>query len=266
MKKPVHKAIKRRAVKSLAEIQTAVLKAESSPETTFNNVLTASRMNAMLQCPRKHFWSYEIGLRKQEDSIALRIGSAWARAMEARWNGKSYDEALADAVPEGCGFDEYTMATISALLAAYYDVYGQAETFGNLHPEVQFQSELGDGVFTCEGKIDGLGSLKDGRSAIIESKTTSDSVAPDSGYWQRLSFNVQVLQYITEARKLGWDITCVYYDVTRKPMIQPKSVTDLDADGLKIVEKDGARVGVGGVNEAVGVARRWSTSASEPPM
>ena len=257
MKKPVHKAIKRRAVKSLAEIQTAVLKAESSPETTFNNVLTASRMNAMLQCPRKHFWSYEIGLRKQEDSIALRIGSAWARAMEARWNGKSYDEALADAVPEGCGFDEYTMATISALLAAYYDVYGQAETFGNLHPEVQFQSELGDGVFTCEGKIDGLGSLKDGRSAIIESKTTSDSVAPDSGYWQRLSFNVQVLQYITEARKLGWDITCVYYDVTRKPMIQPKSVTDLDADGLKIVEKDGARVGVG-----VGEKFRWKQSAS----
>ena len=45
--------------------------------------------------------------------------------------------------------------------------------------------------------------------------------------------------------------------MTRKPMIQPKSVTDLDADGLKIVEKDGARVGVG-----VGEKFRWKQSAS----
>ena len=223
-----HRAVEAEAVSDSASEKLATA-------TNFNNVLTASRMTAMLQCPRKHFWSYEIGLRKQEDSIALRIGSAWARAMEARWNGKSYDEALADAVPEGCGFDEYTMATISALLAAYYDVYGQAETFGSLHPEVQFKSDLSEG-WTAEGKIDGLGSLKDGRSAIIESKTTSDSVAPDSGYWQRLSFNSQVLQYVKEARVLGWDIACVYYDVTRKPMIQPKQVNDLDEQGLKIVE------------------------------
>ena len=230
-KKTISRRAKPTAVKAAPKKEVPPTLAQSN----FNNVLTASRMTAMLQCPRKHFWSYEIGLRKVEDSIALRIGSAWARAMEARWNGKNYDEALAGAVPEGCGFDEYTMAIISALLAAYYDFYGQNESFGTLHPEVQFQSDLGEG-WTAEGKIDGLGSLKDGRSAIIESKTTSDSVAPDSGYWQRLSFNSQVLQYVTEARVLGWDIACVYYDVTRKPMIQPKAVNDLDEQGLKIVE------------------------------
>ena len=236
MKKPAKKkTISRRAPKPVVKkIAVKFLAPASSPQSNFNNIITASRMTAMMQCPRNHFWSYEIGLRKAEDSIALRIGSAWARAMEARWNGLDFDGALAAAVPEGCGFDEYQMATISGLLAAYYDVYGQAENFGKLNPEVQFRSDLGNG-FTAQGVMDGLGSLHDGRSAIIESKTTSDSIAPDSDYWQRLSFNVQVYQYVVEARNLGWDVATCFYDVTRKPMIQPKQISELDADGKKIV-------------------------------
>jgi hypothetical protein len=239
-----------------AEVKHRTAGEDPAATTTFNNVLTASRMACFLQCQRKHFWSYEIGLRKQEDSIALRVGSAWARAMEARWNGDDYNTALAAALPEGSGFDEYTMAIISGLLAAYYDIYGQKETVGGIKPEVQFKSEIENG-FTAEGVMDGLGSLNDGRSAIIESKTTSDSLAPDSDYWLRLSFNMQIHQYIVEARKLDHPIDVVFYDVTRKPMIQPKNITDLDENGLKIVNKDGARVGVG-----TGEKFRWKQSAS----
>lgn len=232
------KTISRKRKPAVKKIPSSAVSAMVQPVTEFNNILTASRMTAMMQCPRKHFLAYEVGLRKKEDSIALRVGSAWARAMECRWNGNDYDAALAAAVPEGCGFDEYTMATISALLAAYYDIYGQREQFGKLHPEVQFRNQLENG-FTAEGKIDGLGSLKDGRSAIIESKTTSDSIAPDSNYWLRLSFNMQVNQYVVEARKLGWDIATTFYDVVRKPMIQPKTVNDLDEQGRKIVQDNG---------------------------
>lgn len=234
MKKPTKKISRSTKTKAAAKPASKKAVPPTLAQANFNNVLTASRMTCAMQCLRKHFWSYEIGLRKQQDSIALRVGSAWARAMEARWNGATFEDALAAAVPEGCGFNEYEMATISGLLAAYYDVYGQKENFGKLHPEVQFQSDLENG-FTAEGKMDGLGSLQDGRSAIIESKTTSDSIAPDSDYWLRLSFNLQVHQYISEARKLGWDVACVYYDVTRKPMIQPKQVNDLDEEGRKIV-------------------------------
>lgn len=211
-----------------------------------NNVLTASRMTCMLQCPRKHFWTYEIGLRKIDDSTpALRIGSAWARAMELRWLGASYEDALNACVSEGMRMDDFTMATISGLLAAYYEVYGSNEMCGRINPEVQFPpSDLGDGVFTCEGKIDGLGTLADERSVIIEGKTTSDSIAPDSDYWMRLSFNMQVLNYVVEARKLGWEIATCFYDVTRKPTIRPlSSVNDLDDEGRKIVvDSSGERV------------------------
>jgi hypothetical protein len=211
----------------------------------FNNVLTASRMGTAMQCWRKHFWQNEIGLAKiTETSMALRIGSAWARAMESRWHGSSYEEALAVAIPVGSTmFSEYDAATISGLLAAYYDVYGETEQCGKIHPEVQFSSDLGDG-WTAQGKIDGLGSLMDGRSVIVESKTTSDQLDPDSDYWLRLNFNIQVQQYIVEARKLGWDIVTAFYDVTKKPMISPRqNIEDLDAEGLKIViGEDGERV------------------------
>lgn len=210
-----------------------------------NNVLTASGQNTFLSCARKYFWGNEVGLRKTfEDSPALKFGSAWARAMEARWNKATYEEALAAAIPQDSTvWDEFIAGTLSALLAAYYDYYGVREQFGEMTPEVQFSSDLGDG-WTAEGKIDGLGFLADGRHGIVESKTTSDSIAPDSDYWLRTTFNVQVYQYIVEARKLGWDIATTYYDVTKKPMLRPKEfVEELDEEGLKIVlDADGARV------------------------
>lgn len=208
----------------------------------FNNVLTASRMNCAMQCLRKHFWQYEIGLRREETSVALKMGSAWARGMEARWKGATYEEALASAIPEGVALSQYDCSIIAALLAAYYDYYGEREDCGQLNPEVQFRSRITE-IFTAEGKIDSLGSKLDGLSVMIENKQTSDSIAPDSEYWLRLSFNVQLYQYIVEARKMGWDVSEVLYDVCRKPQIRPKSIDDLDKDGLKIVvDADGNRI------------------------
>ena len=210
-----------------------------------NNIITASRLNCAMTCLRKHFWCYEIGLRKEESSLALKVGSAWARAMEARWNEAGYEQALIAAIPEGIDLNEYDCAVVAALLASYYDYYGAIEDCGKLYPEVQFQSniEVGGEVFSCQGKIDGLGSMKDGLSVIIEGKTTGQSIDPDSDYWLRLSFNLQVYQYIVEARKLGWDIAKVFYDVTRKPSIRPKTVYDLDKNGNKIVlDHEGKRV------------------------
>lgn len=218
-----------------------VRRIKAYPSRTFNNVLTASRMNSAMRCLRAHFWQYEIGLRKTEVGLALRVGSAWAVAMESRWNGLGYEEALAKSLPEGIDLDAVTCATIGALLLSYYKIYGNSEKEGHLHPEVQFRSDLEFG-FTAEGKMDGLGSLKDGRSAIIEGKTTADSLSPDSDYWLRLAFNMQIYQYVVAARELNWPIDVVYYDVCRKPSIRPKMVNDLDAQGLKIIlNPDGSR-------------------------
>lgn len=209
-----------------------------------NNILTASRMNSLMHCPRAHFWAYEIGLSKETDSVALHFGSAWHRAMEYRWLGKSYDDALTYAIPEGINLDAYVCSTIAALLAGYYDHYGPKETVGKLNPEEQFAHAIEGTNFESQGKIDGLGTLKRGGHVLVESKTTSDSLLPDSDYWLRLRFNLQLYQYYDAATVKGWEIQEVIYDVTRKPSIRPmQSVDELDEDGLKIVvDQEGNRV------------------------
>jgi len=197
----------------------------------------------MLRCPRAHYWQYEIGLRRESSGLALRVGSAWARGMEARWKDANFDEALAAA----CNLedlDAYAAATVAGLLTGYYRYYGERETVGHLNPEVQFDYKLkGSRTFSAAGKLDGLGSLSDGRSVIVEAKTTSDSLAPESSYWLRLRFNPQILQYVSAVRAAGWQISEVIYDVTRKPCIKPKQITDCDSSGLKIVlDRNGNRV------------------------
>jgi hypothetical protein len=202
-----------------------------------NQIITASRLNSLISCPRKHFWQYEIGLKKDAAALALRFGSAWARGMEGYWIGHDYDTALACAIPEGIDLDELSCATIASLLAAYFDYYGAASGYGKIQPEVEFGPHVIEGTdFLAHGKLDGLGVLKDGRLVLIEAKTTSDSINDDSDYWLRLRFNLQIFQYVLEVRNhLGVDIQTVYYDVTRKPSIAQKMIDDRDEQGLKIV-------------------------------
>ena len=207
-----------------------------------NNTITASAMNGLMHCPRNFFWSHEVGLQRESSGVALRFGSAWHRSMEARWKGASYDEALALAIPEGIDLGAYDCATLAGLLAGYYDYYGPSEQIVNSVPEIQFDEELCKG-WRMQGKIDNLGVKKDGSHALVESKTTGDSVDPDSEYWLRLTFNLQVFQYVDASIKLGWDVSEVLYDVCRKPSIRPKEVTDLDKQGRKIVvDSKGKRV------------------------
>ena len=192
-----------------------------------NNIITASRMNSLIHCPRAHFWTYEVGLSRDEAAgRALRFGSAWHRAMEERSKGNGYDLALVAAIPEGIDLAIYDCATVAGLLAGYYDHYGQIEAINlvKMNAELKFDEEIAGTDFTMQGKIDGLGSLLDGRSVLLEHKTTGDSVAPDSDYWLRLRFNVQICQYLDAARKMGWDVGQIIYDVVRKPSIRPKHI------------------------------------------
>ncbi len=185
-------------------------------------LLTATRMATLLSCPRRHFWRYEIGLRKKVDGDALRFGSAWHRAMEARWRGADSRAAFEAAVAEKVELDEMQLATLSGMLAGYYHRYSN-DPIKSVHPEVEFRSPLsGSRTFDVAGKIDGLAVMHDGRLALVEHKTAGCDIAPDSDYWLRLRGNAQVLQYVLAARSLGWDVALVIYDVARKPSIRQK--------------------------------------------
>ena len=207
-------------------------------------LLTNSRMNSVMTCPRKAYYEYELGLKPIVNAEPFRFGSAWHTAMEARWQGKDVDNAFECAINSGKDLDEQILAVISGLLAGYY-TYWQSDTHnGEVIPEQEFRQTIDRSLtFDAGGKIDAI-IKRDGRVMLLEHKTTTEDLSDDSLYWNRLRFNMQLYQYYLGAKSLGYEVDEVIYDVTRKPMIrQHTAVPILDAEGLKIVvDKQGNRV------------------------
>ena len=209
-------------------------------------LLTASRQQTLLGCPRKHYWRYERKLVALRDSAPLRFGSAFHRALESRFNGADYAQAFEAALGSSSEIDEFEAATLSALLAAYYDKWGEKEELlTDITPEVSFRHPIERSLtFDAGGKVDGVGHTSDGRVAIVEHKTAGEDIGFDSDYWQRLLFNPQLCQYVDGVRRLYPDVDLIIYDVIRKPTIRPlASVPTLDENGLKqVVDANGQRV------------------------
>lgn len=193
------------------------------------DLLTVSRISALQRCPFAHWLRYELCLRAAVPDDALRFGSAWHRAMEARAKGAEIDAALAAGIGDRSEVDEFQVAMLSGILAGYWRRYGMDT--GLVKPEVEFCYPLrrGRGAMWAAGKIDGLTA-----DAIIEHKTAGTDISPDSDYWLRLRGNVQVLQYIEGARRLGYDPRCIIYDVARKPAIRLKQGETLEQFGDRL--------------------------------
>lgn len=199
------------------------------------DLLTASRMTCLQSCPRKHFWRYETGLKTIKDSDALRFGSAWHTAMEARATGADCEGCLIAAIGDRSELDEIQIATLSGMLAAYWTVY-QEDDHWDLTAEIEFQYALrrGRGAMRAAGVIDGI--IQGPATMMLERKTTAYPIDPGADYWLQLRGNKQVLQYLSAAFHLGWNPEKVFYDVVHKPTIRPhRSKPVLDEDGLKIV-------------------------------
>lgn len=220
-------------------------------------LLTNSRRNSFGSCHRKHYYEYELGLRPISDAESLRFGSLAHAGLEAwflnLWNGVDVarTEAIAairaNAPKENA--DLYTQATAEAMICGYSDRW-QSAGFEVLAVEQHFEIPLinpdtngQSRTFRLAGKIDAIVRLPDGRVVIVEHKTSSEDIGPDSRYWTKLAIDGQVSGYYMGAKALGYDVEGCLYDVLRKPTIRPGQVPVLDGDGVKIVvDAEGARV------------------------
>jgi hypothetical protein len=192
------------------------------------DLLTATRIGTLQRCPRAHYWRFEVGLQTLTTGEALRFGSAWHQAMEARAKGADCQFALVAGIGGRSQVDELAVATLSGLLDGYYHQY--TDTW-SIAPEIEFAYPLrrGRGAMWAAGKIDGITDL-----ALIEHKTTSSDISPGSDYWLRLRGNFQILQYVEGARRLGYDPRCVIYDVVRKPSIRVRQTETVEQFGDRL--------------------------------
>jgi RecB family exonuclease len=232
------------------------------------NVLTHSRTQAFGKCRRLHHLRYNLGIRPKTDAKPLRIGSVIHEALDLHAKGKWADEAIMDAVsvydevPTWADTDELVhewlceAALCRAMLSAYFAHYANIELPPELrvaeivNSEIDFELAITNPdtgspihVFKNRGKIDKIVRLADGRVAIMEHKTTSDSIEPGADYWLRLCVDQQISRYMCAAQDLGYDPQTILYDVISKPKHSPRAIPLTDENGVKIVlDTNGDRV------------------------
>ncbi len=112
--------------------------------------------------------------------------------------------------------------------------------FPLLNPETEGTSK----TFDEAGKIDAiLRHRATGRYCVLEHKTTSDTLEPDSDYWTKLTMDTQCSKYILALKSRNLDVGNLLYDVIHKPGSRPRMIPRLDEDGKKIVlDASGVRV------------------------
>jgi hypothetical protein len=144
-------------------------------------------------CPRKYQYQYVDGYEPVETSKDLRMGSAWSVFLEA------------GSVPSDAPLSTRDLAVLEILAEGYRKLYWPEDV----------EREVALVYKNVRGSLDGLGD-----SFLIESKLTRSRV--DWEYWEKISFNQQVMLYMFLAKMNGYSVDRVVYDVTRRPMQRPR--------------------------------------------
>ena len=223
-------------------------------------ILSASRLKDARACQRLHKLQYLDGYRPVAEVEVLRFGTLNHGWLEAWWDAAHagadrLEAALAylsnptDRDSKALEPDPFDRARAEAM-AIGYDARWSAEQLQVAGVEVEFRAALVNPAsgapsrtWQLGGKIDAIVSTPDGRTFIVEHKTSSEDVSPGSEYWKRLRMDGQVSVYFEGARSLGLKVDGCLYDVLKKPAQRPSAVPLVDADGVKIVlGPDGQRV------------------------
>lgn len=218
-----------------------------------SDLITVSRLRKLNACPQAHYYRYEAGLSSDHESRALRIGSIYHVGLDMLAKGRSESEVCDhvrsnySVIPEWADPHAWMVEceTVMRLLLGWLWRWGddgieilRSEFVFNL-PIINPETGASTPLFRQSGKIDQKIRLSDGRIAIREFKTTSDSVDPNSDYWNILRLDPQVSAYFGAEP----EAETILYDVTRKPAISPSQIPLIDEHGFKIVlDEDGKRV------------------------
>lgn len=201
-------------------------------------LLTNSRLSCFRACPKRHELRYELGLAPEEETEALRIGTAFHAALEADDIGQDAEAAIAKLGT----LDPFETALVAAMLTVHRERWA-GDTLEVVATELPFElpvrnpdTNASTPVWRMAGKVDRIYRLPDGRLAIQDYKTTTEDLSPGSDYWLRLSLDQQMSIYVLAARELGYDVETILYDVTTRPLLRPYKKTPPDKIQIK---KDG---------------------------
>jgi hypothetical protein len=222
--------------------EIAIAAKQDGPLEAGRRILTHSSEAAFKTCPRRYYLSYQLGLRPAFSSDALRMGNAFHIGLESAKHGNdataaatAVRDAYADAdCPPWLDREEFEVEqeTAVALVLGWMHKWKDDRICEYVAIEHSFELPILNPTtgrvtpsYNSGGKIDAICRLPDDRLAIVEHKTTSESIEPGSDYWNRLLMDSQISRYVLAARQSGFDVRTTVYDVTRKPQIRPRQTT-----------------------------------------
>jgi hypothetical protein len=199
-----------------------------------NPLITVSSSRVYRRCAREYLYRYEQTLRPVFDSAApLRYGKLIHSALEA-WL-PAHDLVPAAEAIRMSECDDFDRAKAEAMILGYHTRWAD-DYLDVVAVEQEFACELRNPLsgaasrtWTLAGKIDAIVKTQDGRTWVMEHKTSSEDVSAGSLYWQKLRLDSQISTYFVGARSLGYDVTGCLYDVLRKPQIRPLLATPPEA-------------------------------------
>lgn len=220
--------------------------------------LSASALQTFKACPMRYHGAYDLGIRKIEDSEALRIGTNYHAIQEIADDMDAVmvllNERYGD-VPAHMDKEKLEIERIKLLYTLTgYNWHYQNDDLEVIATEIPFEisvinPETGRALpnVVNRGKIDKFIKL-DGLVYVLDHKSTSNAVDSDSRIWKKLNLDTQMNNYVYAARRLqkegkliqygigipGPPIAGAYYDCWHKPGISPKKLSQ--ADSKKFVE------------------------------
>jgi hypothetical protein len=209
-------------------------------------MLTNSSLTAFKVCPRKYDLQYEQGIVPVKESEPLYFGKLMHDGLDFWVKNERNIELTISHIEqewaESVQKDEYLLAKAVALLRGYHNRY-KDDGLEVVASETPYQAPLLNPETKAESRLFYLGGILDrivkeyGRFKILETKTTSEDIYPESDYWRKLLMDSQVSGYYIGAEVLtGEKIENCIYDVVKKPGLKPYMATPVEKRQYK---KDG---------------------------
>ena len=191
--------------------------------------VTTSEIACFRACRRKYYFEYVEQLKPIKTSDALSIGTLYHLGLELLLKGTSLDETLSR-IRQAGESDPYNTAVACAMITAWHRDSG-SQNLEVLSVELPFEVPFGWGVRLL-GKIDAVVRNKeDGKTYILEHKTTSRWGSDGAEYMNRLEWADQPVNYLYALRylyghgKYPYWPDGVYYDIIEKPTTKPFGAT-----------------------------------------
>lgn len=212
--------------------------------------LSASRIGDWKDCPT--LYKLPVVDRVYPDVTAdpLRIGTNWHKIQEVVGSciaKDDFSDALTDYInemymecPTHKSMEEWLVERNTFLYTAwaYFNHYDDSDV-EIIASELKFElpllhPESGRAIpnVRIRGIIDKIVNYPDRGLFIREYKSTSDSVEDESSFWKNLRMALQPSIYYDAAKRMGYDIQGIEYDVWHKPTIRPKFLTQKDTKDM----------------------------------